>query len=637
MKLQIQALGRLMAAAGFLCILQTALVAAPSAPTPPPLKTPAPTPSGNRPWFFFGLFDKPSPTPSPSPSAKPPKKIKRPDTEKREGDSVNTGAVNRAETPASENDLEGALPTGLPTPLPNRTADAMPSTPINNSGEQSSTPRSIPITDAPPIRSEPVRPESTKKIATPAATPAAPKEIVIDRTTRPASAPLPPITLPVPVRETLANGLKVLVLPDHNQPTLTYRLMIKSGGLYDGPKPGLAEVTASMLNKGTNELSAEEFAQKTDFLGTTVEAKADDDCIVITAEGLSRYNSELLQFLRDAALNPAFREDELNLEKINTVSQLIQNKQESKELASQLQHRLIFGRHPYGAFATPESVQSIEREDVVKFHKTHFVPNNATLVLVGDVEPTNALTQIRAVFEDWQSAELPKFRLPAFPKSQGISYHLINRPGSVQSNILVTAPGIPGNDPNATEINVLNSVLGGSFSGRLFNNLREVHGYTYGSYSSFNQEKLGGSFEATAEVQTAVTVPAIQEILKELKRITEEKIPEAELSLQKNYLIGNFLLSLENNLRTATRLQKLDLYNLPEDYYKTVPKRMAAITPEMALDLAKKVIHLDKMQVIVVGDAKAVLPELKKMGPVTVYDTEIKQTSEVPMAAASAD
>lgn len=458
----------------------------------------------------------------------------------------------------------------------------------------------------------------------------------IDRTTPPPAGPLPAVAPRKVLSETLANGLRVIILPDHRQPTVTYRLVIKSGSVFDGDKPGTAALVASLLNKGTEQLSADEFAQQTDFLGLKVEAGSSEDALSITATGLSRDNTALLEFLKAAALSPAFKPEELEKERVRAITELVQKRANPGDLALRLRNKLLYGTHPYGAITTPESVKAITRDDLLAFHKAHFLPNNASLVLVGDVEPEAALEEIKKTFGDWKKGEVPtlkvadgvesgdpRFVLPAFPEVKGVTYHLVDRPSSVQSNVLVASRGVPRNNPDLPELSVVNSLLGGGFSGRLFGNLREKHGYTYGAYSAFGPRKLGGVFSATAEVRNEVTGAASTEILKELERITTEPIPEEELGLQRNYLAGNFLISQENDKRIAERLQEIDLFGLPADYYDTYAQRLNGVTPEAAAALAKKYIHPKDLVVVVVGSAKEVLPQLQALGPVTVYDQDL--------------
>jgi zinc protease len=194
----------------------------------------------------------------------------------------------------------------------------------------------------------------------------------------------------------------------------------------------------------------------------------------------------------------------------------------------------------------------------------------------------------------------------------------------VQSNIVVCQPGPPRSIPELPELNVLNATLGGGFSGRLFQNLRERHGWTYGAYSAFGMQKHGGSFQASAETRNEVTAPAIREILAEMKRLRDEPVPDAELELQRQYNVGNYLLSLENAGRTASRVQDIDLYGLPKDFYKSYARRMASVKPEQIQSLAKQHLSIDNLAIIVVGEAAQVRAELEKIGTVFTYDVDLK-------------
>lgn len=451
----------------------------------------------------------------------------------------------------------------------------------------------------------------------------------IDRSQPPAAGPLPGVTFPDAVTETLPNGLKVFILPTDKQPMVTFRLLIKAGDSLDGEKHGLADLTAALLNKGTDKLSAAEFAKKTDSLGIRVEASSDDDATFVAASGLSRDSAQILDFLRDAALHPAFRQEEVEKEKRKMLAELEQKKMEPQELAVRLRNKLLYGNHPYGAAATEESVKAITREDVVGFHNAFFVPYNATLAVVGDVDPATVLKQVKEVFGGGELKPLPcRTPPPALPEVKGVSVAVVNRPGSVQSNILVAGRGVAKNNADLPQLGVVNTVLGGGMSGRLFANLREKHGYTYGAYSGFTAKQYGGTFGATAQVRNAVTGAAVQEILNELKRIHAEPIPEPELALQRNYLVGNFLMSVENDERTAQRQQEIDLFGLPADYYKTYAGKLAAVTPERAAELTKQYIDPAHLVIVVVGEAKEIVPQLEKFGKVSVYDTDLKPVAQ---------
>ena len=461
---------------------------------------------------------------------------------------------------------------------------------------------------------------------------AAPLRADIDRTQPPKPGPEPKAPFPDFKQDILPNGLKIFVVEDHREPTVTLRLLIKSGDAADGAQPGLADTTAALLNRGTEKRNAEEFAKETDFLGASVEGGSGPDDITVEGSGLMKDLPKVLDLFADAALHPEFPAEELAKQQRQAISALEESKQRPATLAAKLRGKLLYGsNHPYGAFPTEESLGGLKREDLARFHQENFSPDNATLAVVGDFQTDKVLPLVEKAFADWKVAATETARSPVYPDLPKIpstlTISLVDRPGSVQSNILVCGDGVPRNNPDVPELGVLNSILGGGFSGRLFQNLRERHGYTYGSSSGFSMNRVTGIFSASAEVRNAVTVPAIEEIMNEVRRIDAEPVPDPELEMQRQYLAGNYLLSLESPGVLASRVQEIDLYKLPVDYFKTYASRVTKVSAEKIQQLAGKYIHPDGLTVIVVGEAKEIEPALEKLGPVTVYDTDLKVKS----------
>lgn len=443
----------------------------------------------------------------------------------------------------------------------------------------------------------------------------------IDRSKKPEPGPAPEAAFPDYNTKVLPNGLKVFVIQDDRKPSVTFRLLVKGGSSVDGDKPGLSGFVATLLNRGTKTRDALAIAQQSDFIGSRLEASTGGDALSIGASALTKYTDKILELLVDVTLNPVFPADQFAKEQKKALSALAAEKQQPEILGGKLAAQVVYGpQHPYGRFRTEESVTAITQDDLVKYHNTWFAPNNATLAIVGDVDPAIIIPQIERAFVAWEQKKLPVSKAVAPAELKGLSVHLVDRPGSVQSNIIVAESGPARSNPDTPELNVLNATLGGGFSGRLFQNLREKHGWTYGAYSAFDMQKLAGGFTASAETRNEVTAPATQEILKEIKRLQDEPVPEAELELQRQYNVGNYLLSLENAGRTAQRVQDIDLYGLPEDFYKKYAKRMASTTAANLQELAKKYLSTDNVAVVIVGEASQIKPELEKIGPVTVYD-----------------
>ncbi len=453
----------------------------------------------------------------------------------------------------------------------------------------------------------------------------------VDRTKKPEPGPAPEAAFPDYVTKVLPNGLKVFVIEDDRKPTLTLRLLIKAGDARDGDKPGTAGFVAGLLNRGTTTRDALTFAKAVDSLGAQLEASAGPDAISVSTSGLTKFADPLLDLFADAVLHPVFAPEEFAKAQRRTYSMLTAQKKEPRALVGKLMNATLFSGHPYGKYTTPESVKSITRDDVAAFHAKWFAPNNASLAIVGDVKAADILPKIEKVLGGWERKEIPAVEKSAVAQMGGLTIHLLDLPGAVQSSIIVcrTAPSRAGT-PDLPELNVMNSILGGGFSGRLFQNLREKRGYTYGSSSAFGYNKDAGYFQATAETRNDVTAAAITEILGELNRLAAEAVAEPELELQRQYNIGNYLLSLESAARVATRVQDIDLYGLAPDFYKTYAKRMGAVTSANVRALAEKYLSTKDTAIIVVGDAKQVRASLEKIGTVVMYDTDLKSVKQAP-------
>jgi predicted Zn-dependent peptidase len=445
----------------------------------------------------------------------------------------------------------------------------------------------------------------------------------IDRSIKPNPGSAPAASFPEYQEITLKNGLRIFLIQDDRRPMVTFRLIVKSGSALDGEKPGTAALVANLLNRGTKIRTAEAFAKEADFLGSKVEAAAGPDSISLIASSLNKYTSQLLDLMSDAARHPEFNREQLEKARKISLSALEAQKQQPEALISKMVAKVVYGGHPYGRLATPESVAAIQREDLTRFHALHFQPKNATLAIVGDVSRDAVIALVEKAFGSWENTQAATRATAPLPEIKGRSVHLVDRPGSVQSNIVVCRPGPRRNTPDLPEVLVLNSTLGGGFSGRLFQNLRETHGWTYGAYSAFDPRKEAGSFQASAETRNEVTAPSVTEILKEIDRICKEPAPEEELALQREYNIGNYLLSLEKSDRTAQRVQDIDLYGLPQDFYKTYARRMGSVSPQLMQATAQSHLDTENICIVVVGEAKEVKASLETFGPVTVYDTDL--------------
>lgn len=422
----------------------------------------------------------------------------------------------------------------------------------------------------------------------------------------------------------LPNGLTVNLVQDHRFPFVTANIGIKAGSCFESrDKLGLADMTADMLTEGTTSKSSKTIADEIDFIGGGMKASSDYDFSLLSGSALSKYSDRLFDLMADVLLHPSFPEDELKLKKTNLLQELVMKRMEPDFLNEERFSNVVFGNHPYGVVApTPKTVESLTKKDITDFHSRFFIPNESVLVVVGDFDENKMKEVIKSHFDStWKEGKLPTLSMPETPKQSGRHIFLVNRPDSVQSSIRLGNIAIKKTDPDYFPTIVANEILGGASQARLFLNIREQKGYTYGAYSAVTARKQPGSFSAEAEVRTEVTGPSLEEFIYELDRIRNVKVSDKELKDAKSYIVGSFQLGLETQSGLAQRLLEQNLYDLPADYLEQYTDKIMAVKPEDVRRVARKMIDINNIVISVVGDAKKIKPELDYFGPVEVYDT----------------
>jgi predicted Zn-dependent peptidase len=436
------------------------------------------------------------------------------------------------------------------------------------------------------------------------------------------------VKLPKEQEAKLANGLTVVLLEDHKVPTFTMQMVILSGGLADSADyHGLASFTAALLREGTTKRSSKDIAEQTDALGATLFANSGLSSLTSTVSTFSlRENlDQSLDIFADVIRNPSFPQAEVDKYKTRTLAQLQFQRSSPQFLAQEQFQRAIYGSHPAALVAPPaDSIKKLTSKDLTGFHSTYFRPNNAILAVVGDVTLKEIMPKIEKAFGDWQKADVPAVTIPAAPPQSAARIALIDRPGSVQTVLTLGTLGIERTSPDYFAVLLADKVLGGGPSGRLFLNLREDKGYTYGAYSGFGGSKYRGTWTSSSEVRTDVTDGAMKEFMNELKRLRDDKVSATELENAKRAIVGSFALSLEQPQSLLQNIVQQRIYNLPADYWDTYPQKVNAITVEDVQRVAQKYIDLDHLQVVAVGDASKAREVLAKYGKVDVYDADGK-------------
>ncbi len=431
--------------------------------------------------------------------------------------------------------------------------------------------------------------------------------------------------IPRPFETTLANGLRVIIFEDARLPLVSFRLAFNSGDANDpADATGRTSATMSMLTEGTENYSSLQLAEKIERLGAGIGASSSDDFAIISASSLSLYSSEILALIAEVVLRPTFPDDELDLYRRNTVEHLKFQRSQPGFLAGEQAARLVYGKHPY-ATVSPNAadIESLDREKLASFRAATLIPNNAMFIVVGDVKRDELIAELNEHFGDWQKGNVMSSGLATPPDRTSRSLTIVDRQGSAQSSIVLTNLGIKRTDIDYFPVIVMNQVLGAGASSRMFMNLREEKGYTYGAYTRLGTKKLAGDFEATAEVRTPVTGDSLKEFFYELDRIRDDKIGDDEMADAKNFLTGVFPIRAETQEGLTNLVVNQHLYGLPDDYLQTYRENVDAVTAEDVQRVAIKHVRPDEMAIVIVGDAGEVLPQAKEYAEtVEIFDTE---------------
>lgn len=439
---------------------------------------------------------------------------------------------------------------------------------------------------------------------------------------------LRPLNLPEQFVTNLSNGLGVVVVEDHRLPLISFRLAFRSGDANDPEsRPGLSDMMAHLLTEGTATRTSRQIAEEVERYGATLAVGSSSDFTTVAASTLSVYADEILALLADVTLNATFPQSEIDLARENTKQLLIQQRAQPNFLASERLSQVMFGKHPYARVSpTPEMLDVMTRDDLTRFRESTYIPNNAVLMVVGDVERGAIIASIEQLFGGWQPGTPPDVNFPAPPEQSARVIYVVDRPGSAQSNIVIANQGITRTNADYFPMLLMHTILGANASSRLFMNLREEKGYTYGAYSNLDARRLAGTFRATAEVRTPVTGASLHEFFYELSRIRDEAVSAEELKNAKAYLTGVFPIRIETQDGLVDQLVSIRMYELPSDYLKTYRDRINAVTAEDIQRVAQKYVMPDRAAVVIVGDAAEISAQVKPYSDsIELYDTEGKQ------------
>jgi zinc protease len=446
-----------------------------------------------------------------------------------------------------------------------------------------------------------------------------------DRTKPPELGPPPRVSLPPIITRELPNGLKLMIVEQHELPLADFALVIGSGGTADpGGKGGVANLTAQMLREGTTSRKSLDIADQSSFLGISLFPQASWESTTLSLHTPTAQLDSALALFADVALHPSFPANEFDRIKKNRLTELLQLRDQGPAIANTAFPAILYGAgHPYGVplIGTEASVTSLSTADLQSYYQTNFKPNNATLIVVGDVNPAQIEQKINSLFGSWQRGNVAPLNYAEPPKASGTTIYLIDKPGAAQSSFRIGSVGVPRSTKDYFALTVMNTILGGSFSSRLMQNLREAKGYTYGAASRFDMRRAAGPFTAQAEIVSAKSDSALIEFMKELNNI-RQTVPASELSRAKRYLQLQLPENFETTRDIAAALVPVALYNLPLDYYNTYVQNVEAVTQADVNRVAQQYINPSSLAIVIVGDRKTIEQALKStnIGPITIRD-----------------
>jgi predicted Zn-dependent peptidase len=454
----------------------------------------------------------------------------------------------------------------------------------------------------------------------------------IDRTQQPKAGPAPIINLGKPQTFELKNGLKVMVVENHKLPKVSATLILDNGPIFEGEKAGLTSIAGGMMGNGTKTISKDAFNEEIDFLGANFNIGSQSAGF----NTLSKFFPRILELAADAIQNPLFTQEEFEKEQAKLIEGIKSGENSVAAIAAKAQNALVYGKnHPYGEFETETTVKNVTLADVQNFYVTYFKPNNAYLVIVGDVAFKDVKAQVTKHFNNWKKGTIPAYEIPKVANVAKTEINFIDMPNAVQSDIaVINTVDLKMSNPDYFAALLANKIFGGGGEGRLFLNLREDKGYTYGAYSRIgNDERTSATFKSAASVRNIVTDSSVVEFMKEIKTFRDTKVTDEELKNAKAAYIGSFVMALENPATVASYALNIVTKKLPQDFYETYLQKINAVTVDDVQRVAQKYFSEDNARIVIVGKALDALPNLEKLPyAINYFDKESNATSKPEMS-----
>ncbi len=437
--------------------------------------------------------------------------------------------------------------------------------------------------------------------------------------TQPKPGKSPIVNLKSPQTFVLENGLKVMIVENHKLPKVTFNLSLDNAPFAEGNKKGVDELCSNMIGNGTKNISKDSFNDEIDFLGANIGFSSQGSY----ASSLSKYAGRILELMADGALHPNFTQEEFDKEKAKLLEGLKVQEKSAPAIANRIINVLTFGKqHPSGEYTSEETVKNITLTDIEANYHNYFVPENAYLVVIGDVKYKVIKPIIEKLFSDWKRKSTPKLTYPNPENAPFMQINFVDVPNAVQSEIsFVNSVTLKMSDPDFFASVFATHILGSDFNSYLNMNLREKHAWTYSTAATIGSGKYVSKFRCNSAVRNAVTDSAVVEFIKEIKKIREEKVSDELLHNTKAGYIGRFVMKAQQPQAVARYALNMEIENLPKDFYANYIKNINAVTKEEVQKAANKYILLDTMRIIIVGKGSEVIPGLEKLNiPIFYFD-----------------
>lgn len=448
-----------------------------------------------------------------------------------------------------------------------------------------------------------------------------------DRNAQPKPGPAPKVQLGKPKTFVLENGMKVLVVENHKLPKVSVSLNIDNYPIFEGEKAGVSGILGNLLGSGTKNMSKDAFNERIDFLGASVYYNS----LGANMSTLSKFFPEVFGLMADGALHPIFTEEEFAKSKAKTIDGIKSGEKSVENISNRVEKVLAYGNnHPFGEFAKISFIENLKLNDVQHLYDTYYKPNNAYLVVIGDVKFEEVKALVEKHFAKWEKGTLPTYKLPETKNVAATEINFIDMPEASQTQVnIVSTIQLDMNDPDYQAVLVANQIFGGDFNSNLNMNLREAHGYTYGAKSSLPANKYVSLFRAGAKVGNQVADAVVIEIMKELNKMYTEKVSEKALKTVKASYAGNFVMEVQKPETVARYALNIEKFKLPANYYETFLEKINAVTADDVMRVSQKYFNKDNTRIVVTSKGSEVLPALEKLGyKINYFDKEGNPTSK---------